>query len=406
MAILIRKEVNMAYLLNNYDRFPVEFIHGKGAYLYDKNGKEYLDFCAGIAVNSLGAAHPQLQAVLQAQASKLWHVSNLYAPPIQDANQEDCAAKLAKLANLDKVFFCNSGTEANEAMMKIVRRYYFAQNHDKDEIITLESAFHGRTMAALTATGNENYLKGFGQPMAGYKKIPANNMNILRDAISNKTAGIMLEVIQGEGGIRSISDENLREIRAICDEFGLIMMIDEIQTGIGRTGKFFGYEWSGIQPDIIALAKGLGGGIPIGAVVMAKKLADPMVAGTHGTTFGGNLLAISVANKVVDIIADKKFLAHVCDVGDYLDGQLQKYKQKFPELIVEIRGKGLIKGIKYDNKIAINDLYPEFINNGVLVAKAGENVLRLLPPLIITRADIDKFMGIIYDITTRKMNDG
>ncbi len=389
----------MSYLLQNYERLAIEFTHGRGVFLWDKNGQKYLDFLGGIAVNILGTAHPQLVKALNIQAKKLWHTCNLYAPPVQNAGQEQLAEKLCKISGLDRLFLCNSGTEANEAMIKIARRYFFdTKQEERTEIITFGGAFHGRTMGALSATGNSSYLKGFGKPLEGFTQIAINNTNELGNALSARTAGIMLEVIQGEGGLQGFTLENLRHIRQFCDEHRIILMIDEIQTGMGRTGKFFAHQWAGIQPDIISLAKGLGGGFPIGAVLMHEKLAQYMTPGTHGTTFGGNALGVAVANQVIDIINQPAMFDHVIETGDYLGQKLRQLQQKFPHHITALRGQGLMQGFKLADTTPNATIYKQCAQMGLLVGRAGDNVIRLLPPLTINKSHVNMAYKIFHTI--------
>jgi acetylornithine/N-succinyldiaminopimelate aminotransferase len=366
-------------LYETYMRAPLRFERGEGVWLFTEDGSRYLDFAAGVAVNSLGHAHPHLVAALKAQADKLWHLSNLYEIP----GQETLATRLTANTFADKVFFTNSGAEALECAIKTARRYQFAKGApERFHIITFEGAFHGRTLATIAAGGQAKYLEGFGPKAPGFLQVPFGDLEAVRNAISDETAAILIEPIQGEGGIRPASKEFLQAIRALCDELGLMLIFDEVQCGIGRTGKLFAYEWSGIEPDILASAKGIGGGFPVGACLATAEAASGMVAGTHGSTYGGNPLAMAVGNAVLDVILGDGFLEHVRDVSLVFRQGLASLADRFPDVIEEIRGEGLMLGIKA--AVPSADLLKAIRAQHMLAVPAGENVIRLLPPLITT----------------------
>jgi acetylornithine/N-succinyldiaminopimelate aminotransferase len=372
-------------LLPVYARAELMFERGAGAWLYDSNNKAYLDFAAGIAVNVLGHCHPKLVEALKNQASMLWHVSNLY----RVGGQERVSAKLCEITFADHAFFTNSGVEAVECALKMARRYHYAVNQpERFRIITYEGAFHGRTLAAIAAGGQQKYLEGFGPKVEGFDQVPFGDLDALKKAITPETAAILIEPIQGEGGIRPLEPSHLRELRKLADEFGLLLIYDEIQCGMGRTGKLFAYEWSGVAPDIMAIAKGLGGGFPVGACLATKKAASGMTVGMHGTTFGGNPLAMSVAEVTLDIVADEKFLKHVRDVALHARQKLSCLQDSHPDIIETVRGEGLMLGLKL--KLPPADMVNALRQEGLLTAGAGDNVVRLLPPLIITNADVDE----------------
>ncbi|MGV3551221.1 acetylornithine transaminase [Rhizobium sp.] len=368
-----------ATLYDTYARAPMRFERGEGVWLISESGERYLDFAAGVAVNSLGHAHPHLVETLKSQAEKLWHISNLYESP----GQEKLARRLIDNTFADKVFFTNSGAEALECAIKTARRYHYAKGHpEKFHIITFEGAFHGRTIATIAAGGQQKYIDGFGPKAPGFDQVPFEDMNAVRDAISDATAGILLEPVQGEGGLRSFSKEFLREIRALCDERDLLLILDEVQCGVGRTGKLFAYEHAGITPDIMAVAKGIGGGFPVGACLATAEAASGMVAGTHGSTYGGNPLAMAVGAAVLDVVLADGFLQHVNDVALVFRQGLASLKDRFPEIIEDIRGTGLMIGIK--TKIPNAELLTAMRGEKILAVLAGDNVVRLLPPLITT----------------------
>ena len=366
-------------LYQTYMRAPLRFERGEGVWLVTEDGERYLDFAAGVAVNSLGHAHPHLIGALTAQAGKVWHVSNLYDVP----GQETLARRLTEATFADRVFFTNSGAEALECAIKTARRYQFAKGHpERFHIITFEGAFHGRTIATIAAGGQEKYLEGFGPKAPGFDQVPFGDLDAVKAAITDETAAILIEPVQGEGGLRSASHEFLRALRQICDEHGLLLVLDEVQCGVGRTGKFFAHEWAGITPDIMAVAKGIGGGFPLGACLATEEAASGMKAGTHGSTYGGNPLAMAVGNAVLDVVLADGFLDHVREVALTFRQGLASLKDRFPDIIEEIRGEGLMLGIKA--KVANTDLLMAMREEHVLGVPAGDNVVRLLPPLIVT----------------------
>lgn len=366
-------------LFNTYARAPLRFERGEGVWLFAEDGSKYLDFAAGVAVNSMGHAHPHLVAALKAQADKVWHLSNLYEVP----GQEVLSRRLAEATFADKVFFTNSGAEALECAIKTARRFHYSKGHpEKFHIITFEGAFHGRTLATIAAGGQAKYLEGFGPKAPGFDQVAYHDMDALKAAITGETAAILVEPVQGEGGIRTFSNEFLRGVRSLCDEHGLLLILDEVQCGVGRTGKLFAYEWTGITPDIMAVAKGIGGGFPMGACLATAEAASGMVAGTHGSTYGGNPLAMAVGNAVLDLALAEGFLEHVRDVSLVFRQGLASLKDRFPEMIEEIRGEGLMLGIKA--KIPSADMLKAIRAEKLLAVPAGDNVIRLLPPLTVT----------------------
>ena len=381
----------MSAILETYARRPLSFSHGKGCYLYSTSNEKYLDFVSGIAVNALGHCHSHLVEVIQNQAEKLWHVSNAFEIP----EQEKLAKRLVDNTFADHVVFVNSGAEATEASIKIARKYFYEKGQaHKNRIITFKGAFHGRTLASLFAANNAEHIKGFEPKVDGFDQVSFGDHEGLKKAINENTAAIMVESILGEGGIKVIPSECLIGLRKICDEKNLLLILDEVQCGIGRTGKFLAFEWSGINPDIVPIAKAIGGGFPIGACLVNKKAGSGMKPGSHGSTFGGNPLAMSVGNAVLDIILQKGFLSNVIALGEYFEGELLKIKEKFPNIIEDIRGKGLLKGVKLkvDNLTFMNLLF----ENKLLVVKASENVIRLLPPLTVNKSEIDEAISIIH----------
>ena len=383
----------MSAILETYARRPLSFSHGKGCYLYSTSNEKYLDFVSGIAVNALGHCHSHLVEVIQNQAEKLWHVSNAFEIP----EQEKLAKRLVDNTFADHVIFMNSGAEATEASIKIARKYFYEKGQaHKNRIITFKGAFHGRTLASLFAANNAEHIKGFEPKVDGFDQVSFGDHEGLKRAINENTAAIMVESILGEGGIKVIPSECLIGLRKICDEKNLLLILDEVQCGIGRTGKFLAFEWSGIKPDIVPIAKAIGGGFPIGACLVNKKAGSGMKPGSHGSTFGGNPLAMSVGNAVLDIILQKGFLSNVIALGEYFEGELLKIKEKFPNIIEDIRGKGLLKGVKLkvDNLKFMNLLF----ENKLLVVKASENVIRLLPPLIVNKSEIDEAISIIHKV--------
>ena len=370
-------------VLPTYNRAPVAFVRGLGARAYTEDGTEYLDFGAGVAVNSCGHAHPHLVAALIEQAGKIWHTSNLYQMP----GQEKLAKRLIDSTFADTVFFCNSGAEANELAIKMARKHFAAKGEpEKFHIITFEGAFHGRTLATLAAGGQQKYLDGFGPKAAGFDQVMLGDHKALEAVIGPQTAAILIEPVQGEGGIRTVPPEELRCLRALCDKHGLLLMMDEIQCGIGRTGKLFAHEWAGITPDIMAVAKGIGGGFPLGAVLATEAAASGMVAGTHGSTFGGNPLGTAVGNAVLDVVLGEGFLDNVNRQSINLKQSLERLKDTHPEVIEEVRGSGLMMGLKV--KVLNTDFVKAALDQKLLVIGAGDNVVRLLPPLIVNDKDV------------------
>jgi acetylornithine/N-succinyldiaminopimelate aminotransferase len=370
-------------LLPIYARADVAFERGEGVWLVTREGERYLDFGAGVAVNSLGHAHPHLVEALTGQAAKLWHTSNLYRIP----EGERLAQRLVENTFGDVAFFANSGAEALEATIKMARRYHFANGRpERFRIITFEGAFHGRTLATIAAGGQKKYLEGFGPKVEGFDQVPFDDDRALEAAITSETAGILIEPIQGEGGVRVVPNERLRKLRRLCDDKGLLLLLDEVQTGIGRTGKLFAYEWSGITPDIMAIAKGIGGGFPMGACLATAEAAKGMTAGSHGTTFGGNPLAMAVGNAVLNMVLAPGFLDHVRRMSLLAKQRLAELKDRHPAVIAEIRGEGLLLGLRLHVPNA--DFVTAAFEQRLLTIAAGDNVVRLLPPLIIEEGDL------------------
>ncbi|MET0744832.1 MAG: aspartate aminotransferase family protein [Microvirga sp.] len=370
-------------LLPTYARAEISFEKGEGPWLFGRDGERYLDFGAGIAVNGLGHAHPHLVKALTEQAGKIWHTSNLYQIP----EGERLARRLVENTFADVVFFVNSGAEANEAAIKMARKYQAAGGHpERFRIITFEGAFHGRTLATIAAGGQAKYLEGFGPKVDGFDQVPLDDVKALEAAIGPETAALMIEPIQGEGGIRPVSNAFLRTLRALCEKHDLLLIFDEIQTGVGRTGRFFAYEWTSVVPDIMSVAKGIGGGFPMGACLATARAARGMTAGTHGTTFGGNPLAMAVGNAVLDVILEPGFLARVERAGLLLRQRLAELKDRHPAIIAEIRGQGLMLGLR--THVPNTDLIAAARAQKLILIAAGDNVCRLLPPLIVTDEDI------------------
>jgi len=375
-------------LYDTFVRSPIAFARGQGAWLETTDGRRMLDFSGGVAVTALGHAHPALVAALTEQAGKLWHVSNLYRIPEQEAFAE----KLCRETFADKVFFCNSGAEAVECAIKTARRHHFAAGRpERTRIVTFTGAFHGRTLATLAATGNAKYLEGFGPPTAGFDQVSLGDRKAVEAALGGETAAIMIEPIQGEGGVRMVDPSFLRALRALCDKHGLLLILDEVQTGVGRTGKLFAHEWSGVTPDIMAVAKGLGGGFPLGACLATEDAAAGMTPGTHGSTFGGNPLAMAVGKAVIDIVSAPEFLAEVRRRGLYLKQRLAAIADAHPAVVVEVRGEGMLVGVRCGPPAA--DVVAAMREHGLLGAAAGDNVVRLLPPLNVTEGEIDEAMS-------------
>ena len=380
----------IASLMPNYNRADLAFARGEGAYLFDTAGRRFLDFGAGIATSSLGHGHPHLVAEIAAQAAKVIHVSNLYRVP----EAEKLAARLVAATFADSVFFCNSGAEANEGLVKAFRKTMAdAGKPERTRIICFEHAFHGRTLAMIAATGNPKYLAGFGAPVAGFDHVPFNNLNAVRAAITSETAGILIEPVQGEGGIRPADLRFLRDLRATCDEFGILLGLDEVQCGMGRTGKFLAHEWAGIEPDAVSLAKGIAGGFPMGAVLAKEAVAKALGPGSHGTTFGGGPLACAAANAVLDVILAPGFMDEVDATSRYLWRGLEALVQKYPSVFTEARGAGLIVGLRC--AVPNMDVQNAALAEGLLTVAAGDNVLRLVPPLIVRQPECAEALALL-----------
>ncbi|WP_029350630.1 aspartate aminotransferase family protein [Bosea sp. 117] len=371
-------------VLPTYNRIDLVFERGEGAWLFTKDGKRYLDFTAGIAVNVLGHAHPHLVAALTEQAGKLWHLSNLF----RIEGGERLARRLTDATFADTMFFTNSGAEALECAIKMARKYHSANGQpERYRIITFEGAFHGRTLATIAAGGNPKYLEGFGPAMPGFDQVPFGDLAAVKAAIGPETGAILIEPVQGEGGVRGASWPFLRELRALADEHGLLLVLDEVQCGVGRTGKLFAHEWAGITPDIMAVAKGIGGGFPVGACLATAEAAKGMTAGTHGSTYGGNPLAMAVANAVLDVVLEDGFLERVRDTALRLRQRLAELKDRHPAIIAEVRGEGLLLGLR--TLVPNGELIAAMRAEGMLAPAAADNVVRLLPPLNIGEAEID-----------------
>ncbi|WP_440910971.1 aspartate aminotransferase family protein [Candidatus Pelagibacter sp.] len=386
----------MTNLAKNYNRKKISFKYGKGSYLYSTDGKKYLDFVMGIAVNSLGHAHPSLVKTINKQSKKLWHVSNAFQIP----EGENLAKKLCKKTFADYVMFQNSGAEATEASIKVARRYFFSiGKQNKNRILCIKNSFHGRTLAAIYASGSKKMTEGFGPKVKGFDHFTFGDHKGLEKKITKDTAAIMVETIMGEGGIKVIPDFCLKELRKLCDKKKILLILDEVQCGIGRSGDFFAFERSKVKPDIVPIAKGVGGGFPIGAVLMNKKVAAGMVPGTHGSTFGGNPLAMSVGNKVMDIVSNKKFLNNVKKLSKYFLSNLNKIKEKYPSIIKQIRGRGFLIGIQlYQDQ---TNFIKKLMENKLLTIRAAENVVRVLPPLNVKKSEIDEALKIINKVCSQ-----
>src|ERR1700727_3157249 len=373
------------HLLPTYARVDLAFERGEGAWLIATDGERYLDFTSGVAVNALGHAHPHLVAALQEQATKLWHMSNLFKSP----DGEKLAARLCEQSFADFVFFCNSGAEAMEGVIKLLRHYHFSKGHpERYRIITFEGAFHGRTLATLAATGAAKYLEGFGPPMDGFDQVPHGDLEAVKKAIGPATAGILIEPVQGEGGVRSTPHAFAKALRALCDEHGLLLAFDEVQTGMGRTGELFAYKRLGVTPDVMSLAKALGGGVPIGACLATAEAARGMTPGSHGSTFGGNPLAIAAANAVLDVMLKPGFFEHAQKMSLLLKQKLASVVDRHPEVLQEVRGEGLLIGLKA--VVPSGDLVNALRDQKLLTVGAGDNVVRFLPPLIVIETEIEE----------------
>ncbi len=374
----------IASVLPTYSRAPLTFVKGEGSWLIEADGRRFLDLGAGIAVNALGHAHPALVEVLSTQAETLWHVSNLYNIPQQQA----LADQLVEHSFADTVFFTNSGTESCELAVKMARKYWFEKGQpEKVEILTFEGSFHGRSSAGIAAAGSEKMTRGFGPILGGFKSLPWGDLDAVTAAIGPQTAAIMVEPVQGEGGIRPMADADLKALRQIADENDLLLILDEVQCGVGRTGKLFAHEWAGITPDIMMVAKGIGGGFPLGAVLAREEAASGMTAGTHGSTYGGNPLACAVGGKVIEIVSDPEFLDAVRAKSGLLRQKLEGLIADNPEVFEEVRGTGLMLGLKC--KATNMDVVNAGYAHEVITVPAADNVIRLLPPLTITEAEID-----------------
>ncbi|MCA3632997.1 MAG: aspartate aminotransferase family protein [Methylobacterium sp.] len=370
-------------LLPTFARAELAFERGDGAWLTSTDGRRYLDFAAGIAVNVAGHSHPHLVSALTEQAGKLWHVSNIYRIP----EGERLAKRLTELTFADVVFFTNSGAEALECAIKMARKYHAANgNPERYRLITFEGAFHGRTLATIAAGGQKKYLEGFGPPVEGFDQVAFGDHKALEAAIGPETAGILIEPVQGEGGVRPVPPQCMRGLRELCDKHGILLVLDEVQSGVGRSGKLFAHEWSGITPDIMAVAKGIGGGFPMGACLATREAGKGMVAGTHGSTYGGNPLAMAVGNAVLDVVTAPGFLENVQHMSLRLSQRLAELKDRFPGVIAEVRGSGLLMGLKM--QVPNTEFVAALRNEGLLTVGAGDNVVRLLPPLIIGEEEV------------------
>lgn len=375
--------ISHSAMMPTYARAELAFERGEGPWLVSTEGRRYLDFAAGIAVNVAGHAHPHLVKALTEQANKLWHVSNVYRIP----EGEKLARRLTDLTFADVVFFTNSGAEALECAIKTARKYHAANgNPERYRLITFEGAFHGRTLATIAAGGQKKYLEGFGPPVEGFDQVPFGDHKAVEAAIGPETAGILIEPIQGEGGVRALPPQCLRGLRELCDKHGILLVLDEVQCGVGRTGKLFAHEWAGIAPDIMAVAKGIGGGFPIGACLATREAAKGMIAGSHGSTYGGNPLATTVGNAVIDLVTAPGFLENVSRTSVLLTQRLAELKDRFPGVIAEVRGSGLLMGLKM--VVPNTEFVAALRDEGLLTVGAGENVIRLIPPLIIGEAEV------------------
>ena len=380
----------MSFLAKNYNRKKVSFLKGKGSFLYSANGDKYLDFVQGIAVNSLGHANPILINALKKQSKKLWHVSNAFTIP----EGEELAKKIAKKTFADCVIFQNSGAEATEAAIKVARRYFYSIGKlNKNKIICIKNSFHGRTLATIFASGSKKMTEGFGPKVQGFDHFDFGDHNKLKKLISKNTAAIMIETIMGEGGIKVIPDWCLKGLRKLCNKKNILLILDEVQCGVGRTGDFFAFEKSKVKPDIVPIAKGIGGGFPLGAVLMNKKVASGMTAGTHGSTFGGNPLAMAVGNTIMDTISNKKFLNNVKNLSKYFLKSLNLLKEKYPNIIKEIRGRGLLIGIQLQTDQT--KFIKKLMDNKLLTIRAAENVVRILPPLNVKKNELNQALKIL-----------
>ncbi|MCP1212140.1 aspartate aminotransferase family protein [Acetobacter okinawensis] len=382
-------------LMPTYKRADLAFERGEGSWLYASDGRRFLDFAAGIATCSIGHAHPHLVETISQQAGRVMHVSNLFRIP----QAEKLADRLVANSFADSVFFCNSGAEANEGMVKMARRAQMLAGHpERTEIICMDGAFHGRTLAMLSATGNPKYLEGFGTPVGDFVHVPFNDIEAVKAAITPRTAAVMLEPIQGESGIKCASVDYLRALRALCDQTGVLLALDEVQSGVGRTGRLFAHQWAGITPDVMSTAKGLGGGFPIGAILATETVAQAMTAGTHGTTFGGNPLACAAANAVLDVLLAPGFMDQICTRAALLDTLLDSLVADAPDIFALRRGLGLLIGLRCVP--AVGDVQAAAQQAGLLCVTAGDNVLRLVPPLTVTEEDCRKAVAMLVQAVT------
>jgi len=391
--MLVMSNASVPPLLPVYKRAAISFERGEGAYLFDREGRRYLDFGSGIAVTLLGHAHPHLVARLKEQAEKLWHCSNLYGVEVQ----EQLAERLVAQSFADTAFFCNSGAEALECAIKMARRFHFQRGQpERHEIITFEGAFHGRTMATISAGGQDKYLEGFRPGLPGFVQVPLGDLAAVEAAIGERTAAVLIEPIQGEGGIRPARSEFLEELRRLCDEHDILLIFDEVQSGMGRTGRLFAYEWTRITPDVMTLAKGLGGGFPVGACLATARAASGMAPGCHGSTFGGNPLACAAGNAVLDVLLEGGFLDRATEHADRLRRQVEQLVAAFPGVLSAVRGQGMLLGL-----VCVppnTEVSARAMARGLLLVPAGENVVRLLPPLIIGQAEIDEAVGVLEEV--------
>ena len=383
-------------LMPTYARANVAFERGEGAYLYASDGRRFLDFACGIGVTGLGHAHPHLVKALTEQGKKLWHCSNIFQIP----GQQRLAERLVARSFADTVFFCNSGAEAIEGGIKLVRKYHDDSGHpERYRIICFHNGFHGRTLATIAAGGQEKHLKGFAPVVEGFDHVAYENLNEVRAAITAETAAILVEPVQGEGGLRAARPEFLKSLRQVCDEFGLLLFLDEVQCGMGRTGKLFAHEWAGIKPDVLSTAKALGGGFPIGALLATEKAAVGMTAGTHGSTFGGNPLAMAVANAVLDVMFADGFLDQVAEKGERLGGLLAALVKARPRVFSELRGMGLMRGLKCVDGVTAADIVARLRDRGLLTVGSGDNVVRVMPPLIVEDHHMEEAVAILEGAT-------
>ena len=386
------------YCLQVFAPLPVAFVKGKGSYLYDTQGAKYLDMIGGIAVNALGHGNPKLVSAISKQAKDLIHYSNYYYIP----QRSELAYRLCRASFADKAFFCNSGAEANEAAIKLARGYFHYKEQDKYEIITAEMSFHGRTYGSMTATGQEKFSKPFAPVVPGFKYVPYNDIDAIKMAVTSKTAAIMLELIQGESGVHPADVEYIKAVKDICTEKGILLIFDEVQTGIGRTGKMFCYQNYGVTPDIITLAKGLGGGVPIGAMLCTDEVATGFKPGDHGSTFGGNPLACAAGIAVMEYFGEANLLDNVNLVSAFLFEKLNKLKNKY-SCIKSVRGLGLLIGIEFDESVIASGLREELFRNGFLVSSIGRSVIRIAPPLILTKSQASQFVRALDSLLSTRM---